>query len=134
MSLVAAVAVSLVMAVVAVAVCHHCLCPTGELPQKLQLPKPALIALPKYKVCEVKMRRQQTKSKNVPTMSMDLNLSVGTDGSHGDTIARALTRAYSQGSLLMVATSRGSYMDAIMTGLKTIISLLRQTRRRKRWN
>ena len=30
------------------------------------------------------MRRQQTESKNVPTMSIDLNLSVGTDGSHGE--------------------------------------------------
>jgi hypothetical protein len=30
------------------------------------------------------MRRQQTKSKHVPTMSMDLNLSVGTDCSHGE--------------------------------------------------
>ena len=63
---------------------YPCINRRGESPQRLQLPKPALIASPKYKVCKVKMRRQQTKSKNVPTMSMDLNLSLGMDDSHGE--------------------------------------------------
>ena len=63
---------------------YPCINRRGESPQRLQLPKPALIASPKYKACEVKMRRQQTESKNLPTMSMDLNLSVGTAGSHGE--------------------------------------------------
>ena len=104
---------------------YPCINRRGESPQRLQLPKPALIASPKYKACKVKMRRQQTKSKNVPTMSMDLNLSMGTDGSHGEYDSQS-----SDKSILTREPVNGSNIAWELHGR----ALSRQTRRRKRWN